>query len=184
MSEPLRHPALSATPLSPQALLALLAEWDIPAHTHQHAPVFTVAESAELKQAIAGAHTKNLFLKDKAGALFLFSAEAHAAIDLPALAKALGAKGRFSFGSAELLYEALGVQPGSVTAFALVNDRVQRVRFLLDASLLQAELVNFHPLSNDATTGIAPADLLRFCEKLGRAATVVELGDGGPRIRV
>lgn len=183
MPEPIRHPALSATPLTPQALLALLQEWGIAAETHAHPPVFTVAESAELKRAIPGAHTKNLFLKDKAGDLFLFSAEAHAQIDLVALAKAVGAKGRFSFGSAELLEETLGVRPGSVTAFALINDPKGRVRFLLDAALLEAERVNFHPLANDATTGVSPADLLAFCQRSGHSATVIALHPDGPRVR-
>lgn len=155
-------------PLTRESLLDQLQAWGIKAITHDHPPVFTVAQSADVKAALPGAHTKNLFLKDRAGALFLVSAMADASLDLVALGKLLGAKGRLSFGSAELLLEMLGVSPGSVTAFALLNDPGQRVRFVLDHALLGADLVNFHPLRNDATTAITPAELLLFLKKQSR----------------
>lgn len=168
-------------PHNRKSLLDQLEAWGIRARTHDHPPVFTVAQSADLKAALPGFHTKNLFLKDRAGALFLVSALAHAAIDLPGLGKILGAKGRFSFGPAPLMEEVLGVSPGSVTAFALINDPDQRVRFVLDRALLDGECVNFHPLRNDATTAIAPADLLVFLEKLGRPWDCVRFDAvGGP----
>ncbi|MBY0448305.1 MAG: prolyl-tRNA synthetase associated domain-containing protein [Hyphomonadaceae bacterium] len=182
--EPLPHTSSQTKPpLTPQALLAQLEAWEIGFVHHAHPAVFTVAESAALKAAIPGAHTKNLFLKDKGGALFLFSAAADAVIDLPGLGRALQAKGRLSFASAELLWERLGVRPGSVTAFALANDREQRVRFLLDAALLHAAHVHFHPLHNEATIGVTPAGLLRFLERLGRAPALVALArDCAPRL--
>lgn len=168
-------------PLSRQDLLALLDRLGISHVTHDHAPVFTVAESGAIKAALPGGHTKNLFLKDKRGALFLLSALADTRIDLNALAKALGA-GRFSFGSAELLMETLGVAPGSVTAFALANDGPGRVRFLLDAALLDHHPINFHPLTNTATTAISPAGLTRFLNGIGRAAHCVDFSGPSPVI--
>lgn len=176
--------AAARAPHTRESLLALLVAWGIEQETVEHPPVFTVAESASLKAAIPGAHTKNLFLKDKAGALYLVSAEAHTVIDLPALARVLGAKGRFSFGAPALLAEALGVQPGAVTAFALVNDPDRRVRFALDAALLKAERVNFHPLRNDATTGVSPAGLLKLLERLGRPLEAVDLADPAEPLRI
>jgi Ala-tRNA(Pro) deacylase len=148
--------------------------------THRHRPIFTVEEGADLKAALPGGHSKNLFLKDKKGHLALLSALAETKIDLNAFSKAIGAP-RFSFGSAALLFDVLGVTPGSVTAFALLNDRDQRVTFYLDAALLACDPVNFHPLRNDATTAIAPHDLLKFVGSTGREPRVVQFGpDGAP----
>ena len=127
-------------------------------------PVFTVAESQAIKQEIPGGHSKNLFLKDKKGRLFLVVADAETRIDLKRLHEAIGASGRLSFGSAELLREMLGVEPGSVTPFALVNDRERRVTLVLDEALMRSEPVNFHPLVNSATTGLVAgrsAEVLR-----------------------
>jgi Ala-tRNA(Pro) deacylase len=161
-------------------LLAFLDSIGVAHVTHDHEPVFTVAESHTIKLAMPGGHTKNLFLKDKRGRLFLLSALAETKIDLTALAKAFSA-GRFSFGSAELLQEALGVTPGSVTAFALMNDRLGRVTFLLDAALLEHDPVNFHPLGNDATTAVSPTGLLSFLDHTGHRPILVRFGpDGAP----
>jgi Ala-tRNA(Pro) deacylase len=135
--------------------------------TTQHRPVFTVEEGADLKAAMPGGHSKNLFLKDKKGALFLLCALAESAIDLNAVSRLIGAA-RFSFGSAELLMQHLGVEPGSVTLFALLNDRERRVTLLLDEALLARDPVNFHPLRNDATTAISPDGMLAFIRSLGR----------------
>jgi Ala-tRNA(Pro) deacylase len=148
--------------------------------THRHRPIFTVDEGADLKAALPGGHSKNLFLKDKKGGLALVSALSETRIDLNAFSKAIGAP-RFSFGAAELMLEVLGVTPGSVTAFALLNDPDQRVTFYLDAALLDCDLVNFHPLRNDATTAISPADLLKFVTSTGHEARLVRFGpDGAP----
>lgn len=147
-------------------LLARLDALSIAHHTHDHAPVFTVAESEQIKAAMPGGHTKNLFLKDKKGRLYLLSALAQSVIDLNALAK-LFAAGRFSFATAELMEETLGVTPGSVTAFAVINDHENQVQMLLDHALLDWDPVNFHPLTNDATTAISPGDLQRFLTACG-----------------
>jgi Ala-tRNA(Pro) deacylase len=132
-----------------------------------HPPVYTVEESAHLTAQMPGAHSKNLFLQDKKGALFLLCALGDRLIDLNAVSKLIGA-GRFSFGNAELLMRCLGVSPGSVTLFALINDPERQVTLLLDEGFFAHRLVNFHPLRNDATTAITPADMLRFLDSLRR----------------
>lgn len=152
---------------TPDDLFAYLDSLGIRHTTTQHRPVFTVEEGADLKAKMPGGHSKNLFLKDKKGALFLLCALADSAIDLNAVSKLIGA-GRFSFGSAERLQENLGVTPGSVTIFALINDPERKVTLLLDEGFFAHDPVNFHPLRNDATTAISPADLLKFIRALGR----------------
>ena len=132
-------------------LLAFLADHGIAAVTQEHEAVFRVGEGEEIKAALPGAHTKNLFLKDAKDQLWLISAEDRTVIDLKRLPPVIGAA-RLSFGNAALMEAALGVTPGSVTAFALINDRDHRVRFVLDRALAEAPLVNFHPLTNTATT--------------------------------
>ena len=135
--------------------------------THRHRPVFTVDEGRDLKESMPGGHTKNLFLKDKKGAIYLICAISGSAIDLVATSKLIGS-GRFSFGSAERLMEYLGVEPGSVTLFAIINDPEHRVTLILDQALFDLDPVNFHPLKNDATTAISPTDMLKFIRALGR----------------
>ena len=154
-------------------LLAFLADQGIEAATHEHPAVFRVEEGEELKRAIPGAHTKNLFLKDARGQLWLVSAEAHAEIDLKRLHHVIGSA-RLSFGAAALMEETLGVTPGSVTAFGLVNDAAHRVRFVLDRTLAAAAFVNFHPLTNTATTGVSAEGFRRFLGALGVTPLVVD----------
>lgn len=151
--------------------------------TTRHRPVFTVEEGADLKAQMPGGHSKNLFLKDKKGAIFLLCALGETVIDLNAVSKVLGA-GRFSFGSAERLKEYLGVEPGSVTIFALINDPDRRVTLVLDEGLLAHDPVNFHPLKNDATTAISPADLLKFIGSLGREPIRLSFDPDGVPVRV
>lgn len=127
---------------------------------YEHPAVFTVAESSVHNDSIPGAHTKNLFLKDKAGHYFLVTVPADARVDLKSLPAAIGC-GRVSFGKAEDMERLLGITPGSVTALAAINDPAGDVCFVLDESLSQAELVNCHPLRNSATLGLAPDDLIR-----------------------
>lgn len=167
---------------SPELVFAALEARNIAHKTTTHRPVFTVDDGADLKRAIPGAHTKNLFLKDKKGRLLLLSALAETNINLNALSKTLGAA-RFSFGSAELLFERLGVTPGSVTIFAALNDPEANVALALDQALLAHDQVNFHPLRNDQTTTIAAADLLAFLKSLGRApAQIAFTPDGASRL--
>jgi Ala-tRNA(Pro) deacylase len=129
--------------------------------TTDHRPVFTVEEGADIKAAIPGGHTKNLFLKDRNGALFLVCALGETRVSINQLHKALGCA-RLSFGPEEALYETLGVRPGSVTIFALINDPNHTITLILDEALLASDPVNFHPLSNDATTSISQPDLQKF----------------------
>ena len=160
-------------PATRQDLFALLDSLAIPHATTEHRPIFTVAEGEDIKAALPGLHTKNLFLKSrKEGDLFLLCAEGHAPVKVNALHRHLGCK-RLSFGSAELLENTLGVTPGSVTAFALMNDTEHRVTFLLDEALATAPTVNFHPLLNTATTALSGPDLLRFAEATGHPARVL-----------
>jgi len=161
--------------LSPQALLAHLDALGISTETVEHPAVFTVAESRPVKAAIPGAHSKNLFVKDKKGRYFLITARDETAIDLKRAHVAIGASGRLSFGSAEQLRARLGVEPGSVTPFAIVNDRAGEVTMILDANLMAHERMNFHPLVNTMTTGISREDFLRFLHSTGHEPLVVRL---------
>jgi Ala-tRNA(Pro) deacylase len=154
-------------------LLSYLADLGLETTTHEHPAVFTVDEGEEIKARIPGAHTKNLFLKDAKDQLWLISAEGYAQIDLKRLHQVIGSA-RLSFASAALMQETLGVTPGSVTAFGLVNDRDRRVRFVLDRTLAEADRVNFHPLTNTATTTIAAEDFRAFLDALGVRPLIVD----------
>jgi Ala-tRNA(Pro) deacylase len=129
--------------------------------TLDHPPVFRVGEGSAALEALPGGHTKNLFLEDNKGAVWLVSALQETRIDLKALPAVIGS-GRLSFGKPARLAEALGVTPGSVTAFALINDAAHRVHFVLDAALGRADPVNFHPLDNAATTTVSQASFRAF----------------------
>ncbi|CAN5338850.1 prolyl-tRNA synthetase associated domain-containing protein [soil metagenome] len=154
-------------------LLAFLDAHGVAHATLDHPPVFRVEEGQAIKAALPGGHTKNLFLKDAKGQLWLISALGETEIDLKRLHPVIGS-GRLSFGNAELMVETLGVTPGSVTAFGLINDTDHRVRFVLDAALAQADPVNFHPLANDATTAVSQDGLRRFLEALGITPMIVD----------
>ena len=158
---------------TPQDLFAFFDSHGIDHATLEHEAVFTVEEGPELKARLKGGHTKNLFLKDAKGRLWLISALADSVIDLKTLHKTIGSA-RLSFGNAELMQETLGVTPGSVTAFALINDPEHKVTFVLDAGLLQHDLVNFHPLVNTATTAVSKAGFLAFLKAVGVEPIVVD----------
>ena len=161
-------------PLTDSELFARLDALGIAHRTQSHAPVFTVEEAKALRGEIVGGHTKNLFLKDKKDGLWLVVAREHLAIDLKELSKQLDSP-RFSFGSAELLLEVLGVPPGSVTPFAVINDSEGSVRVVLDEGMLALDPLNFHPLRNDRTTAISPDDLLRFLRATGHEPVIAIL---------
>ncbi len=165
-------------PLSRSDLLARFEALGLETTTWDHPAVFTVAESAEVKAAIPGAHSKNLFLKDKKGRVFLVTAEGDAAVDLKTISDKIGASGRVTFGKPELLMELLGLTPGSVTPFGIVNDTENRVTVVVDAALMEHQTLNFHPLENTATTSIARADLVRFLEACGHRPLIVAVSDG------
>jgi Ala-tRNA(Pro) deacylase len=154
-------------------LFALLDRLGIRTTTTTHAKVFTVAESHLVKTDIPGGHTKNLFMKDKQGQLVLISAHAESQLPLNQVHKVLGTQ-RLSFTDAPLLWEALGVTPGSVTGFSLMNDQAKQVRFVMDEALLAHETLNFHPLRNDMTTSISREDFLGFAGATGHTVTRID----------
>ena len=160
--------------VTPEALLAHLDALGIRTTTQRHPPLFTVEESKALRGELPGGHCKSLFLKAKNGALWLVVALEDRAVDLKRLAKELGA-GTLSFGRPELLYEVLGVTPGSVTPFGVINDRDKQVQVVLDEGMMAHELLNYHPLTNEATTTIASTDLLRFLQDCGHEPRIVPL---------
>jgi Ala-tRNA(Pro) deacylase len=158
---------------TPDELFAALDRLSIAHPTVSHPPLFTVEQSRSLRGAIPGGHTKNLFLRDKKGALFLVTALEDAAIDLKSLHRRLGATGRFSFGSAKLMRETLGVEPGAVTPFGAINDKAGRIQVVLDAELMTFATINAHPLVNTMTTSIARTDLLKFLEATGHQPRII-----------
>ena len=158
---------------APQDLFDYLDAAGIAHTTLDHAPVFRVGEGAEIKAQLAGGHTKNLFLKDAKARLWLITALGETTIDLKALPARIGAA-KLSFGSPALLGEALGVEPGSVTPFALINDAEHRVTLILDAALLRADPLNFHPLTNTATTQVSRDGFLAFLASLGIEPLIVD----------
>ena len=154
-------------------LFARLNDLGIATETHRHAPVFTVEEARIHCGHLPGGHCKNLFLKDKKGRLWLIVALDSQAINLKALSTALGCA-RFSFGKPELLNDILGVTPGSVTPFALINDADCRVSVVLDAAMMALDRLNYHPLANDATTAIAPQGLHDLIVSFGHSPRIFD----------
>jgi Ala-tRNA(Pro) deacylase len=159
-------------PTTPEELFAALDALGIAHKTVKHPPVFTVEQAASLRGEVPGGHTKNLFLRDKKNALYIVVALEDAAIDLKGLHRLLGASGRFSFGSADLLREVWGVVPGAVTPFGAINDTQGRVTVVLDAEMMEHETLNYHPLVNTMTTSIARDDLVKFLESTGHVPRI------------
>ena len=163
-------------PATPDDLFAFLDSLGFAHRTVTHAPLFTVEQSQALRGTIPGGHTKNLFLKDKKDAVFLVTAPEEARVDLKTLHHKLAA-GRFSFGSAALLEELLGVSPGAVTPFGAINDKEARVNVVIDAALMQHAVINCHPLVNTMTTSIGRDDLVKFLEATGHVPRIERITD-------
>lgn len=161
-------------PATPEDLFARFAQLGIDLRLHHHAPAFTVEEGNAAWAGIPGMHCKNLFLKDSKGRLWLVVAPADMRVDLKALPARIGSA-RLSFGSAALLEEVLGIPPGSVTPFALINDGDRRVGCVLDAGMMAQPLVNYHPLRNDMTVTVTPDELRLFLASTGHVPAVVAL---------
>ncbi len=157
-------------------LFARFESLGITTSTIDHAPVFTVDEAKLVHDKVPGGHCKNLFCKDEKGILWLIVALEDARIDLKAAPARIGSR-RLSFGKPDLLMEVLGVEPGSVTPFALINDSQNRVNVVLDAAMMREPLLNFHPLRNDATTSISNADLARFIMSCGHEPKTVAVSE-------
>ena len=170
-------------PNTPEQLFAFLDSLGIPHKTVSHPPLFTVEQSRALRGQIAGGHTKNLFLRDKKNAIYLVVTEEEADIDLKGLHRLLGASGRFSFGSADLMMELLGVVPGAVTPFGAINDGDGRITIVLDTAMMEHDTLNYHPLVNTMTTSIARDDLVKFLKATGHSPQILRVSglqhDGG-----
>jgi Ala-tRNA(Pro) deacylase len=163
-------------PASRADLMARFSTLGIATQTREHPPVFTVEEAQALRGQIPGGHCKNLFLKDEKGAVWLIVCLEDARIDLKTAPARIGSK-RLSFGKADLLMQLMGVEPGSVTPFGLINDAENRITVILEERMMREPLLNYHPLSNDATTSIASADLLAFIRSCGHQPRIVALAD-------
>ncbi len=160
-------------------LFIRLADLGIETRTHEHPPLHTVEQSKALRGELPGGHIKNLFIRDKNKKLWLIVAEEDRQVDLKAMRRRLGAAKSLSFGSPELLEEVLGVQPGAVTPFGLINDTAHRVTVVLDADLMTRDIVNCHPLVNTATTAIGSSDLLKFVRACGHEPQIMPLDEPG-----
>ncbi|HPJ81829.1 MAG: prolyl-tRNA synthetase associated domain-containing protein [Alphaproteobacteria bacterium] len=143
------------------SMLESLQKWGIQFEHYRHIPVFTVESANEVSHQIPGLHTRNLFLKDKKGKMYLVTLRHDTPVDLKKLSTLLGA-GRFSFGSPERLWTNLGVRPGSVTPLSILNDAQKQVQLILEEAMMQGDAINFHPLLNDQTVSMAPSELLRI----------------------
>jgi Ala-tRNA(Pro) deacylase len=159
-------------PVTREELFARLEDLEIETTTQEHPPVHTVEQAQALRGAIPGGHCKNLFLKDDKGAIWLIVCLEDATVDLKAAPAKIGSR-RLTFGKPDLLMEILGVEPGSVTPFGLLSDAGHRTNVILDESMMREELLNYHPLRNDATTTIRSADLLKFIKPCGPTPRIV-----------
>jgi Ala-tRNA(Pro) deacylase len=164
-------------PATPADLIAFLNSLGIANDTVDHPALHTVEDSQALRGEIAGGHTKNLFVKDKKSRLFLLVLGEDDSIDLKRVHEKIGAQGRVSFGGPELLEEVWGVRPGSVTPFGAINDKAGRVTVVLDAAMMRHARLNFHPLVNTSTTGLASADLLKFLRATGHEPVVAAIAE-------
>jgi Ala-tRNA(Pro) deacylase len=160
-------------PSTPDQLFAFFDELGIEHQTVAHPPFFTVEDGRAWHHRIPGLHCKNLFLKDKNGRLWLVVMPGEKRADLAAIAQRTGA-GKFSFGKPELLNDTLGISPGSVTPFAVLNDERKAVTVVLDTDMLQSEWVNYHPLHNEASTVMRSQDLVKFLRATGREPLVID----------
>lgn len=166
-------------PTSPDDLFKVLKSLDIKYRLHHHEAVYTVAESEKVDAQISGTHCRNLFLRDKKKNNFLVVLQNATDVDMKKLPALLDSQ-RLSFGSAERLWEYLGVRPGSVCPFSIMNDKDQQVKILLDKSMMETDIVNYHPLFNTMTISLFPADLIKFIESTGHEAHIIDFTEAKP----
>jgi Ala-tRNA(Pro) deacylase len=162
-------------PTEPEGLYARLREIGVAFEVHEHPPIFTVAEGEHLKARIPGVHCRNLFVRDKKERMFLIVLANETRVDMKTLPALLGCD-RLSFGSPERLWQYLGVRPGSVCPFAIINDTRNEVEIILDAGMMRAERVNYHPLRNHLTIGLSPQGLLQFIDSCGHVPRMIDFG--------
>ena len=166
-------------PTSSQDLLKQFDELGIEYALHEHERVFTVAESSKIEKGIEGLHCRNLFLRDKKKKMYLVVAANETQIDLKKLQGVIGSD-RLSFGSADRLWQYLGVRPGSVCPFAIVNDTQGAVEMILDANMMDADIVCYHPMENNMTVGIGPDDLVKFIRSTDHEPRIIDMGPAAP----
>lgn len=166
-------------PTTPQDLLAMLDVLEISYSLHRHEPMFTVADGEEIEKDIPGTHCRNLFLRDKKKNMALIVAANETALDMKKLAPLID-MGRLSFGSKDRLWQYLGIRQGSVCPFCIVNDTDKDVMLVLDAYMMDQDIVNYHPLDNAMTIGLKPADLIRFIEAQSHPYKIVDLSRAKP----
>lgn len=159
-------------PATPEQLFAFFDELGIAHSTVEHQPLFTVEDGRDVWHKIPGLHCKNLFLKDKKDKIWLIVMPGDKRADIGRIEKDIGAA-RLSFGKPELLLEVMGLTPGAVTPFGLINDTAKRVTVALDRAIVDSAQVNFHPLHNAASTTIASGDLVKFIKSLGYAPVIL-----------
>lgn len=169
----------SQLPTSPEALMERFKALEIDFKLYHHEAVYTVAESEEVDAGISGTHCRNLFLRDKKKKNFLVVLQVATEVEMKKLPEVIGS-GRLSFGSDDRLWEYLGVRSGSVCPFSIINDTDKKVKIILDKSMMEAEIVNYHPLLNTMTVGLKPSDLLKFIEDCGHEAHIVDLSPAQP----
>jgi Ala-tRNA(Pro) deacylase len=162
-----------------QNLLDFMTNLQVSYQLYNHAPVFTVEESHKIDAGIPGTHTRNLFLRDKKETMFLVTLRHDTLLDLKKLSDLIGA-GRFSFGSPDRLWTYLGVKPGSVTPLSILNDTGKKVQLILEKGMMDTDLVNFHPLDNSMTVGMAPSELMTILEKEGIKPQIMDLSAAAP----
>lgn len=179
MTQPQKAEPPQPLPTSPDDLFKKLDDLGISYTLHHHEPIFTVAEGEHLKKEIPGTHCRNLFLRDKKNNTVLLVAANETQLDLKKLPDLVGMT-RISFGSAERLWEMLGIRPGSVNPFTVINDTNRRVRVVLDAAMMKAGTVNYHPMDNAMTVSITPDDLVKFLAFTGHAYKIVDLSPAAP----
>ena len=166
-------------PTSPQKLFNILKSLDISYKYHEHEAVFTVAESEAVDAKIPGTHCRNLFLRDKKKKNYLLVLPVDIDVDLKKLPDILGSN-RLSFGSSDRLWEYLGVRSGSVCPFSIINDTSQNVQIFLEKSMMEQEIVNYHPMLNTMTISLKPSDLIKFIEHTRHEVHIIDLSDAKP----
>ena len=174
MSNPAPTADSEPLPTQPEELLELLQQLDIEYKYYEHEAVFTVEESSKIKEEMPGTHCRNLYLRDKKKKNFLVVAANETEVDLKTLQDKIEC-GRLSFGSADRLWQFLGIRPGSVCPFTVINDTDHEVQVVLDAYMMKQECVHYHPLDNTMTIGLSPDDLLKFFDHTGHKLIILDL---------
>ena len=161
-------------PASDKNLFDQFAVLGIETTTVRHSPMFTVKDGEKELVDVPGGHCKTLFLKDKNENLWLVVMLGKIRLDMKSLQKKLGSS-RLSFAKPDLMWEVLGVEPGAVTPFVILNESARNIKVVLDKKMMKEKLLNYHPLRNDATTTISASDLLKFIYAMEHKPIILDL---------